>query len=177
MLDESLIIRAASSGDLEGVRAMLKDRSLGTQSSTLIEALNRAVSKGYLEIVKVLLENGADVNGRVKSGDAPLHYAVENLHPEVIKYLLEKGADVNAQDEFGITPLHQAIDVEAEYAKHLYDNGDPYSSPTILVSNLLIEAGADVNTKTKKGETPLRWALDQWHKPAEALLLEYGAHL
>ena len=173
---QDLITDAASGGDLETLQEALKRPSPEINPNTLLEALNAAVFNGHSEIVKVLLANGAPVNGRARNGNTPLTCAVENLNAELVKYLLDNGADVNTQDESGITPLHQAIDCEAEYAKSLYDEGDVNASPTIQVINLLIDAGANVNAKNKRGETPLRWAMDQWHKPAEALLLRNGGH-
>ena len=169
-MSENAFVRAASKGDLRSVRLALQQQTPEISSNTLLEALNRAALNGYLEVVRVLLENGAGVNGRADNGSAPLNCAVEGLHPEIVKYLLENGADVNAQDDCGMTVLHQAIDIEAEHAKRLYDYGDLEASPTIQVTNLLIEAGANIDIKTKKGETPLQWAISQWHKPAEELL-------
>ena len=84
---------------------------------------------------------------------------------------------MNAADEGGVTPLHQAIDMEAEHARSLYDDGDLDASPSILITDLLIDAGADINAKTKDGETPLSWAATGRHKPAEQLLLRNGGHL
>ena len=169
--------QAASTGNLEGVQQALRHQAPEINPSTLLEALNKAVFNGHSEIVKVLLANGAPINGRARNGNTPLTCAVENLNAELVKYLLDNCADVNTQDESGITPLHQAIDCEAEYAKSLYDGGDVDASPTIQISNVLIDAGANVNAKNNRGETPLRWALDQWHKPAEDLLLRNGGHL
>src|SRR5689334_2838325 len=174
---ENFLLQAAATGDLEGTREALKRQAPEINSSTLLEALNRAALNGQLEVVKLLLENGANVNGQGKNGNTPLNCAIENLNPELIKYLLENGANVNARDESGVTPLHLAIDIEAEHARSLYDNGDLDSSPSIRITNILIDAGADVNAKTQKGETPLSWAANGRHQPAEQLLLRNGGHV
>ena len=49
--------------------------------------------KGYLEIVKLLIDSGADINVKDKKGRTALRYAVKNGHLEVVKYLIDKGAD------------------------------------------------------------------------------------
>src|ERR1044071_4480718 len=103
---ENSLMHAASTGDLEGVQNALRQQTPEINSSTLLEALNRATVNGHLEVVKLLVENGADVNGRGKNGNTPLYCAIENLDPELIKYLLKHGANVNAPDEAGVTPLH-----------------------------------------------------------------------
>ncbi|KAG6815217.1 hypothetical protein H0H87_003924, partial [Tephrocybe sp. NHM501043] len=77
-------------------------------------ALFKAANRGYLEVVKKLLENGASVDAAgknhrwrpVKNGTAdgawldeseltPLHVAVKNGHWEVVKYLVAKEASVD----------------------------------------------------------------------------------
>ena len=56
-----------------------------------------ASQNGYLEIVDLLLEAGADVNTAHKeSGLTPLWIAAQQGHSEIIRRLLKAGADVNA---------------------------------------------------------------------------------
>lgn len=97
-----------------------------------------------IEIIKLLIENGADVNQTNEHKSTPLHYAVElkNKGTEIIKLLIDKGADVNAKDSAGNTPLHCAVSNSLENTKILIDNG------------------ADVNAKSRNGETPLNTARD-----------------
>ena len=63
VIAENALIHAASTGDLEGVQEVLRQQTPEINSSTLLEALNRATLNGHLEVVKFLLENGADVHG------------------------------------------------------------------------------------------------------------------
>lgn len=170
------LIEAATKGNLTVLNEILEWADEVT-SASLTLALNAAAFNGHLDAVKAILQNGADVNARAANDRSPLDCAIANLHTEIIKFLLEHGADVNAPDESGTSPLHDAIDIEAEHAKRLYDDGDVDAHPTILISDLLLAAGADVNARTKKGDTPLRWAIDQAHKAAERLLREHGAKL
>jgi hypothetical protein len=70
--------------------------------------LHYAVMKGEMPLVGLLLQRGADVNSRTKSGTSPLHTAVLYGRREVAEYLLDKGADVNAKSASGATPLSLA---------------------------------------------------------------------
>ena len=63
----------------------------------------------HLEAVKLLLENGADVNAKEEGEDlTALHLASYEGHLEIVKLLLENGANVNAQDKNGKTALYYA---------------------------------------------------------------------
>ncbi len=53
--------------------------------------LHWASGKGHVEVVKLLLEKGADLIAANSSGWTPLHWASENGHVEVVKLLLENG--------------------------------------------------------------------------------------
>jgi ankyrin repeat protein len=72
-------------------------------------ALHYAVMKGEMPLVSLLLQRGADVNSRTKSGTTPLHTAVLYRRTEIAEYLLDKGADVNAKSAGGTTPLGLAL--------------------------------------------------------------------
>ncbi len=59
-------------------------------------------------VVKVLVENGANVQAKGKNGQTALHLCAQNygIRKEVIQYLIEKGIGVNDRDNDGDTPLH-----------------------------------------------------------------------
>ena len=56
---------------------------------------------GHLEIVKYLVENGANINEKNKDGDTPLICASINGHLEIVKYLCQNGDNVNEKDKDG----------------------------------------------------------------------------
>ncbi|KAF2368956.1 Ankyrin repeat-containing domain [Trinorchestia longiramus] len=70
------------------------------------EPLRLALKYSHKEAVKLLLDNGADPNGRYFLGSEI--NLVSPLRPELIELLLESGADVNAQDRNGLTPIMKA---------------------------------------------------------------------
>lgn len=65
----------------------------------------------YMNTIKLIVENGADVNKKDSKGRTAIHAAAilpEKFSIEPLKYLIEKGANVNAQDNKGNTALFSA---------------------------------------------------------------------
>ena len=107
-------------------------------SISLVTALAYAASLGDLEMVKLFMEKGADVNAKNSDGGTVLMFAARGGNLEVVKLLLEKGLDVNAKDKGGRTVLMFAAST---------DGGQ------VEVVKLLLEKGLDVNAKDKAGRT------------------------
>ena len=55
--------------------------------------------EGHVDVAKVLIQNGADVNAVDKDKWTALHFAAEKGHVDVAKVLIQNGADVNAVDK------------------------------------------------------------------------------
>ena len=72
------------------------------------EDLSSPISGEKVEIVQLLVEQGADVTAKDRSFSTPLHLASSFGTPEVVRLLIERGADITAEDESRRTPLHLA---------------------------------------------------------------------
>ena len=68
--------------------------------------LHTHAGEGRKEVVKILINAGANVNAKASDASTPLHYA-ENK--EIAELLIAEGADVNEKNNKGITPLDDAI--------------------------------------------------------------------
>jgi ankyrin repeat protein len=68
------------------------------------------VQTGHLEIVKVLIKHGADVDKpKTDVGATPLLIAAQKGHLEIVKVLLENGANIDKSTDDGIAPLFIAV--------------------------------------------------------------------
>jgi len=75
---------------------------------------------GKTEVVKALLNAGADVNFRNKDGSTALHTAAFFCYPEIVKVLLENGSDKNIRNNAGSTPL-ESVQAPFEAVQGIYD--------------------------------------------------------
>jgi hypothetical protein len=73
-----------------------------------LRALSWAALVGSQEMVRALLEKGAEVNWRSAKGHTALHGAVFFGHSEVAELLVQRGADINARDLTGESPVQSA---------------------------------------------------------------------
>lgn len=82
---------------------MLLNRSANKEHRNVSDytPLSLAASGGYVNIIKLLLNHGAEINSRTgsKLGISPLMLAAMNGHTAAVKLLLDKGSDINAQIE------------------------------------------------------------------------------
>lgn len=99
--------------------------------------LHLAASRGRLEMVKYLLEQGSDINSPQLSGHpsnhgmTPLFDAVIFDKSKVFDYLLESGADFKHRSYTGFTPLFMAVDRnKLKFAKRLLEKGAEMSVTT-----------------------------------------------
>jgi ankyrin repeat protein len=72
------------------------------------QLLHIACQSGFTAVAKLLIERGADINGRNAMYMTPLCSACENGHLEIAELLAEKGADINSADMSGFSALFEA---------------------------------------------------------------------
>ncbi|KAG6623080.1 ankyrin-like protein [Phytophthora cinnamomi] len=92
-----------------------------------------------LQMARLLLEHGADVNAANTATATPLHHAMRRYDLELMDVLLAHGADVNLRNRFGDTPLHQAARLA------LFP----------IMWQKLLEHGADLTAEDRGGKTPM----------------------
>jgi ankyrin repeat protein len=70
---------------------------------------------GYLDIVKLLIENGADINAKNEYDYNSLMLASKNGFIDVVSLLINNGADINVENEYGSTALTYAFKYNNKY--------------------------------------------------------------
>ena len=109
---------------------------------------------GCLEVVKHLIDNGADPNLKNKEGETALHGASLYGYLEVVKHLMANSADQKLTNKKGETALHKAS-YEGEHA---------------IVKHLMVY-GADHKLKDNNGKTAYDRAADENYKELMDFLL------
>jgi ankyrin repeat protein len=129
MPDAKEIIRAAKKGDMAMVGRLLKaDPSLlHARDKDGSTPLHCAAWNGQVDVVRLLLERGADAsieNQNTHWGGTPLHAAAHGNRRAVAELLVARGADVNFRSLNGRTPLEEtAIHKATAVAKLLRESG------------------------------------------------------
>lgn len=124
-------------------------------------SLGLAAFKGDLDVIRALLDKGADINEQDRAGHTALHLAVINERVEAIRMLLEAGADVDITDHrFGFRPLHLSA-----------------RKGNTGVSELLVRYGADLDAQSLRGKTALHLAATYGHLAVVTILLKYLARM
>ena len=102
-----------------------KRKNLQAKSFEAEEILERAITEGYVEFVKKLIETEqVNINKLNGTGYSALHLAAIVNNPEIIKLLLENGAFININDLSGFTPLEVAVNEGSfDIACVLIENG------------------------------------------------------
>ena len=145
-----------------------------------VSPIINAVNKNYLDSVRLLIKNGANVNVREShTGSTALHAAVapataprpNEMEEKIIRLLLENNADMTIADNMGITPLSkaaangrlEAFNILLEAGANPQDldgNGlnalhHAASKGYYEIVQILIDREMDVNKLTSRNESPL----------------------
>uniref|UniRef100_A0A8C4Y9B4 Ankyrin repeat and KH domain containing 1 n=1 Tax=Gopherus evgoodei TaxID=1825980 RepID=A0A8C4Y9B4_9SAUR len=160
--------------------------------------LSLAASGGYVNIIKILLNAGAEINSRTgsKLGISPLMLAAMNGHVPAVKLLLDMGSDINAQIETNRNTaltlacfqgraevvsllLDRKANVEHRAKTGLTPLMEAASGGYAEVGRVLLDKGADVNAPPvpSSRDTALTIAADKGHYKFCELLINRGAHI
>lgn len=166
------MIDAVRKNDINKLESILKFANPNCVTDTVAETvifgkirhtpLGEACDEGNFEMVKLLVESGADVNYvPIDTFTSPLGFAVrsdsvDNL--KIVKFLIENGADVNYSRNNHVHPANMAVPASGE----LRPNG-------MEILKVLLEAGADPEKKRvlkaacrRKDEKAIRYLVEEW---------------
>ena len=154
------LLVAAKAADIEGIKKSLDRGALPNSRNRLGKTtLYLAVEKNRLDIAKLMLKAGADVNLASLEKVTPLIAASYAGADQMVDLLLAHGAKLEEEDR-----LHKSALVYAAGMGH-----------TAIVEKLLT-AGAKIDAAYIDGLTPLMWAAGQGHTAAVKVLLDKGAN-
>lgn len=183
-----------------GAAINVKSELRGTVLNNLIDHapyLGQPPHSIDINVVKLVIDSGADVNAADSQGNTPLMLAGEKESVPIIRMLLAANArkTINAQDNRGNTALIRSIKYSgssAEVVNHLIRYGANLNvanneGHTALMiagwrksttqAKTLIEEKASINLKDKKGMTALMYACQGFSTDVCALLVQAGARI
>jgi Fem-1 family protein b len=129
------------------------------QMCSSVTVLWVAAALNNFQMVKLLVEHGANVNHRTKTNSTPLRSACYNGNIDIARYLIENGGDIHIAKENNDTNLAVSV-----YRKHLK-----------MASYLVDELGCDVNICDNDGRSPLYDAVNCGSLELVQFLLDHGA--
>lgn len=153
--------------------------------------LSWAAEQGHVELVRFLLDHGANIEDRGPEGESPLMLAAQHGHRETVQLLLERGADPHYVTEKGddveqfaedgghaeLVPLLRHARARSEQATPMSAAmADALRRDDPEIVRRLIAAGEPVHVLDRESlQTPLRWAAEQGHIDLVRFLLDRGA--
>lgn len=163
----------------------------------LCSALSCAVTKGYVGVVKVMVEAGCELNHENSDGQTALYIAIQNNNESIAQLLIRSGARLNQKD----SSLQTALSLCAGLGRRAIleylldeqlgklvdvDSMDPEGQTPLLLaakgghkdSAVLLLSHKNVEAKDRKwGQTPLSWAARNGHDNLVELLICGGAEI
>lgn len=173
---EGQLLEAAELGDLDKVAASLRSgANIQCVDKNGRTAMHIACSLGHIDIVKCLIESGANVDAfSPKSKQTPLHEACIGGHTQILNLLLSEVADLDVVDHLGRSGAHYcAMHGERECLEFLCCQGcdvclEDSTNRTGVhfaamhdhcdIIQVLIERGADLDVGDREGKTPAHYA-------------------
>ncbi len=196
----------AYSGRIEEIKKLIADGvDVNAANEDGLTALHNAMTwmphlqdKKFLEITKLLVENGANVNAVTIDNESPLYMAALEGFYDVVVYLHKNGAKIDVALDSGFNPIHEIakklpgrpmdfkliierngkkveISDPDEIRKIQGSHPDDEYYGYINTVKYLIDNGINVNQKTKKeDQTPLFHASDEGCDEIVEMLLKKG---
>ncbi|XP_068621070.1 E3 ubiquitin-protein ligase MIB1 isoform X2 [Battus philenor] len=123
-------------------------------------ALQAAAQNGHVEVVRALVEAGAEADAEDRDGDRAAHHAAFGDEPAALRALAAAGADLNARNRRRQTPLHIAV-----------------NKGHLGVVRTLLQLAVHPSLQDSEGDTPLHDAISKNRDDILTLLLDHGADM
>nr|XP_020468566.1 ankyrin repeat domain-containing protein 6 [Monopterus albus] len=156
-LSERLLI-ASHKGQADNVVQLINKGAKVAVTKYGRSPLHLAAYKGHIEVVRILLKAGCDLDIQDDGKQTALHRAAVVGNSDIISALIQEGCALDRQDKDGNTSLH-------EVSWHGFSQ----------CVKLLVKAGANVHAKNKAGNTALHLACQNGHAQSSKFLLLGGS--
>jgi ankyrin repeat protein len=159
-------------GDITTLTYLLSQKGINVNATgeygySLLHYACKRVNKFPIDIFKLLITLGADVNVQAQDNDTPIHLAFHGFdanarrHIAVLKYLLtQQGIDGNIKDKHGYTVFHYACKYINKF-------------PLEIFQHFIETHGADVNTQDNNNDTLFDLALRKFNWAGDITTLTY----
>lgn len=191
IVDDMTFLRSMDNESTDVLKEFLPFININKKLHAGCTFLSMAIDSGYTNIIKILIDAGADINAKTDVGFTILKQASMSGNVPAVAILLKAGVDIDAGITEGYTALSGAIEMgQTEVAKLLISAGANINTKTngdftvLMLASLrgrlgivqkLIAAGADVNAKNKDGLTALTFARVRAYTKIQKILLDAGA--
>uniref|UniRef100_A0A665V3B6 Uncharacterized protein n=1 Tax=Echeneis naucrates TaxID=173247 RepID=A0A665V3B6_ECHNA len=156
-LSERLLV-ASHKGQADNVVQLINKGAKVAVTKYGRSPLHLAAYKGHIEVVRILLKAGCDLDIQDDGEQTALHRAAVVGNSDVISALIQEGCALDRQDKDGNTALH-------EVSWHGFSQS----------VKLLVKAGANVHAKNKAGNTALHLSCQNGHTQSSKVLLLGGS--
>lgn len=189
----SALSYAVNNGDIESAKLLLENKA--KIKDELLIAIKSPIVESIINMMKLLIENGANVNYTDENRFNPLNIAIESGDMELTKFLITNGANVNSLMQDGVSLIGYAIaqnnmdllQILIENGANVnYTVGDSWANTPLQTASrlgldnvvrILLTRNADINAVDMNGNTALHTAALNSQLSVVKLLLEKNPNL
>ncbi|XP_041968079.1 E3 ubiquitin-protein ligase MIB1 isoform X2 [Aricia agestis] len=158
------LVKAAANGDAARCADILARQDGARADVNSIfgghTALQAAAQSGHVEVIRTLVEAGAEADAEDLDGDRAAHHAAFGDESAALRVLAAAGADLNARNRRRQTPLHIAV-----------------NKGHLAVVCTLLQLSVHPSLQDSEGDTPLHDAISKKRDDILTLLLDHGADM
>ena len=157
----TLLHKASSNSNIEAIKKFMFDININTKNN---EGNTPFLLSSKIEVMKLLIANGANMNAKNKKLENILMIAYNNHKDDMFKYLLENyKVDINSKNIKGKTILMKSLNSSAWYG--------------VKDARILIQAGANINLKDNQGNTALHSIIEHRNYDVAKYFVTQGGDL